>query len=81
MLFIAYAIADGDNDLIYEALLLFIHCSQSQTFPTKWFSFIVINFLLYWFQLVVILRLGDLIANCRTEKIIASNLARNCLSR
>uniref|UniRef100_A0A158Q819 Protein CIP2A n=1 Tax=Elaeophora elaphi TaxID=1147741 RepID=A0A158Q819_9BILA len=34
--FIAYAIADGGTDLTHEALLLFIHCAQSHTFPTKW---------------------------------------------
>lgn len=37
--FIAYAIADGSTDLTHEALLLYIHCAQSHTFPTKWYTF------------------------------------------
>ncbi|CAG9535336.1 unnamed protein product [Cercopithifilaria johnstoni] len=59
--FIAYAVTNGGTDLTHEALLLYIHCAQSHTFPTKW--------------------LGDLIASCIREKTIASNIARNCLSR
>ncbi|EFO27564.2 hypothetical protein LOAG_00913 [Loa loa] len=58
--FIAYAVADGGIDLTHEALLLFTHCVQSYTFPTKW--------------------LGDLIASCRREKAMTTNIARNCLS-
>ncbi|KAM3718370.1 Protein CIP2A [Dirofilaria immitis] len=41
--FIAYAIADGGIDLTHEALLLYIHCAQSQTFPTKWLGDLIAN--------------------------------------
>lgn len=34
--FIAYAIAYGNQDMTYKALLLYMHCAQVQAFPTKW---------------------------------------------
>ncbi|MCP9263770.1 Protein cip2a-like protein [Dirofilaria immitis] len=82
--FIAYAIADGGIDLTHEALLLYIHCAQSQTFPTKWYNFFekkekVENQVLG--QALINFKLGDLIANCPREKTMSSNAASNCFSR
>ncbi|VDK18457.1 unnamed protein product, partial [Anisakis simplex] len=34
--FVAYAIAFGNHELTYDALLLYTHCAQVQEFPTKW---------------------------------------------
>ncbi|VDN02516.1 unnamed protein product [Thelazia callipaeda] len=39
--FIAYAIAHGNAELTHKALLLFVHCSQFHTFPTKWLGDLV----------------------------------------
>uniref|UniRef100_F1L155 Protein CIP2A n=1 Tax=Ascaris suum TaxID=6253 RepID=F1L155_ASCSU len=34
--FIAYAIAFGNHELTYDALLLYTHCAQIHAFPTRW---------------------------------------------
>ncbi|KHN75532.1 Protein CIP2A [Toxocara canis] len=34
--FIAYAIAFGNHELTYDALLLYTHCAQVHAFPTRW---------------------------------------------
>uniref|UniRef100_A0AAF5Q257 Protein CIP2A n=1 Tax=Wuchereria bancrofti TaxID=6293 RepID=A0AAF5Q257_WUCBA len=42
--FIAYAVVDGSADLTHEALLLYIHCAQSHTFPTKWLGDLIASY-------------------------------------
>uniref|UniRef100_A0A0N5A856 Protein CIP2A n=1 Tax=Syphacia muris TaxID=451379 RepID=A0A0N5A856_9BILA len=34
--FIAYAVANGNPEMTYKALLLYTHCAQVQAFSTKW---------------------------------------------
>lgn len=42
--FIAYAVVGGGADLTHEALLLYIHCAQSHTFPTKWLGDLIAGY-------------------------------------